>query len=112
MKSSYTTFDLETPTASFWTHHVATSNNTHWKWNATPDFTEIYTFLGNVFDPDTTEHLDKLKEMSCIDRETILLLMRNLSINLSSTEVQEHKCVSPAYDTSITQPLSAVISHA
>jgi len=34
--------------------------------------------------------LKKLKEMDPIDLETVLLLMRNLSINLSSPDFEEH----------------------
>ncbi|GMP50555.1 hypothetical protein CsSME_00017125 [Camellia sinensis var. sinensis] len=49
-----------------------------------PDFAEVYTFIGSVFDPDTKGHMQKLKEMDPINFETVLLLMRNLTINLSS----------------------------
>eukprot|EP00252_Welwitschia_mirabilis_P009352 TRINITY_DN218_c0_g1_i6.p1 TRINITY_DN218_c0_g1~~TRINITY_DN218_c0_g1_i6.p1 ORF type:complete len:268 (-),score=41.33 TRINITY_DN218_c0_g1_i6:296-1099(-) len=54
-----------------------------------PDFAEIYKFIGSTFDPGVTGHLKKLKEMAPIDRETIMLLMRNLSINLSNPNVEE-----------------------
>nr|PNR44016.1 hypothetical protein PHYPA_016399 [Physcomitrium patens] len=57
---------------------------------AAPDFTEVYKFIGSVFDPGVSGHLRKLKEMSPIDRETVLLLMRNLSINLASPDFEEH----------------------
>lgn len=56
-----------------------------------PDFSQVYKFIGSVFDPSTTGHLKKLKEMDPIDLETVLLLMRNLSINLSSPDFEEHK---------------------
>jgi hypothetical protein len=53
---------------------------------ATPDFAEVYTFIGDVFDnPDSDGYLPKLKGMAPIDRETVLLLMQNLSINLACT---------------------------
>ncbi|KAG6502303.1 hypothetical protein ZIOFF_042195 [Zingiber officinale] len=48
-----------------------------------PDFAKVYYFLGSVFDPSSTGHLEKLKEMDPIDVETVLLLMRNLAINLN-----------------------------
>ncbi|XP_031494275.1 protein REVEILLE 6-like isoform X3 [Nymphaea colorata] len=54
-----------------------------------PDFAEVYSFLGSVFDPSTTGHLQKLKAMDPIDVETILLLMGNLIINLSSQEFED-----------------------
>ncbi|CAN1775666.1 Protein REVEILLE 8, partial [Linum perenne] len=49
-----------------------------------PDFAEVYSFIGSVFDPDTKGHVRKLKEMDPINYETVLLLMKNLSMNLSS----------------------------
>ncbi|KAJ0964295.1 hypothetical protein J5N97_029417 [Dioscorea zingiberensis] len=56
-----------------------------------PDFAQVYSFIGSVFDPSTTGHLQKLKEMDPIDVETVLLLMRNLSINLTSPDFEEHR---------------------
>nr|BAD29385.1 myb family transcription factor-like [Oryza sativa Japonica Group] len=35
-----------------------------------PDFAQVYSFLGSVFDPSTSGHLQKLKEMNPIDVET------------------------------------------
>ncbi|RWR87831.1 SANT/Myb domain-containing protein [Cinnamomum micranthum f. kanehirae] len=39
---------------------------------AMPDFAQVYSFIGSVFDPNTTGHLQKLKEMDPIDVETFL----------------------------------------
>lgn len=39
-----------------------------------PDFAEVYGFIGSVFDPDTSGHVDKLKEMDPINFETVSLL--------------------------------------
>ncbi|KAG0454008.1 hypothetical protein HPP92_025312 [Vanilla planifolia] len=55
---------------------------------AMPDFAQVYSFIGSVFDPNTTGHLEKLKEMDPIDIETVLLLMRNISINLTKSDVE------------------------
>lgn len=63
-----------------------------------PDFSQVYKFIGSVFDPSTTDHLKKLKEMDPIDLETVLLLMRNLSINLSSPDFEEQKLFLSVYD--------------
>lgn len=63
-----------------------------------PDFSQVYKFIGSVFDPSTTDHLKKLKEMDPIDLETVLLLMRNLSINLSSPDFEENKLFLSVYD--------------
>ncbi|BBH06043.1 Homeodomain-like superfamily protein [Prunus dulcis] len=53
-----------------------------------PDFSEVYSFIGSVFDPDSKGHAQKLREMDPINFETVLLLMRNLSINLSSPDFE------------------------
>ncbi|KAB1204903.1 Protein REVEILLE 6 [Morella rubra] len=55
-----------------------------------PDFAQVYNFIGSVFDPNATGHLQKLKKMDPIDVETVLLLMRNLSINLTSPDFEDH----------------------
>lgn len=36
-----------------------------------PDFAEVYSFIGSVFDPDTSFHELKLKEMDPINLETV-----------------------------------------
>lgn len=36
-----------------------------------PDFAQVYTFIGSVFDPDVSGHLQKLKKMDPIDVETV-----------------------------------------
>lgn len=56
-----------------------------------PDFGQVYSFLGSIFDPNVTGHLQKLKMMDPIDVETVLLLMRNLSMNLTSPDFEEHR---------------------
>ncbi|XP_075495652.1 protein REVEILLE 6-like isoform X3 [Primulina tabacum] len=56
-----------------------------------PDFAQVYNFIGSIFDPNVTGHLQKLKKMDQIDIETVLLLMRNLSINLSSPDFEDHR---------------------
>ncbi|XP_047324235.1 protein REVEILLE 6-like isoform X2 [Impatiens glandulifera] len=63
-----------------------------------PDFAQVYRFIGSVFDPDATGHLQKLKKMDPIDVETVLLLMRNLSINLTSPSFEEHRKLLSSYE--------------
>lgn len=41
---------------------------------ALPDFAEVYSFIGSVFDPDTKDHAQKLKEMDPINFETVSLI--------------------------------------
>jgi hypothetical protein len=38
---------------------------------AMPDFARVYSFLGSIFDPDTSGHLQRLKAMDPIDVETV-----------------------------------------
>nr|KYP74851.1 Myb-like protein G [Cajanus cajan] len=63
-----------------------------------PDFAEVYNFIGSVFDPKETGHLQKLKGMDPIDVETVLLLMRNLSINLTSPDFEDHRRLLASYE--------------
>ncbi|WOL05736.1 hypothetical protein Cni_G14467 [Canna indica] len=68
-----------------------------------PDFVQVYNFLGSVFDPSTSCHLKKLKEMDPIDVETVLLLMRNLSINLTSPDFEDHIRLLSVYDSDLVE---------
>ncbi|XP_056850411.1 protein REVEILLE 6 isoform X2 [Raphanus sativus] len=63
-----------------------------------PDFGQVYSFIGSVFDPYASNHLRKLKKMDPIDVDTVLLLMRNLSINLSSPDFEDHRRLLSSYD--------------
>ncbi|CAI0403159.1 unnamed protein product [Linum tenue] len=54
---------------------------------------------GSVFDPNAVDHLQKLKKMDPIDVDTTLLLMRNLSINLTSPDFEDHRRLLASYDT-------------
>ncbi|KAK1612498.1 hypothetical protein QYE76_036171 [Lolium multiflorum] len=62
-----------------------------------PDFAQVYNFLGSVFDPDKSGHLQRLKAMDPIDVETVLLLMRNLSMNLTSPDFEAHRNLLSSY---------------
>ncbi|KAG4919148.1 hypothetical protein JHK85_057429 [Glycine max] len=66
--------------------------------NVLPDFAEVYSFIGSVFDPNVTGHVQKLKRMDPIDVETVLLLMRNLSINLASPDFEDHRRLLASYE--------------
>ncbi|KAG8381252.1 hypothetical protein BUALT_Bualt06G0103200 [Buddleja alternifolia] len=63
-----------------------------------PDFAQVYGFIGSVFDPNVTGHLQNLKKMEPIDIETVLLLMRNLSINLASPDFEDHRRLLSSYE--------------
>ncbi|KAA3462227.1 protein REVEILLE 5 [Gossypium australe] len=60
------------------------------KSRAMPDFAEVYSFIGSVFDPSASGHLQKLKQLDPINFEMALLLMRNLCVNLTSPEFEDH----------------------
>ncbi|XP_020678873.1 protein REVEILLE 8-like isoform X3 [Dendrobium catenatum] len=62
------------------------------------DFARVYSFIGNIFDPSKRGHLQKLMEMDPIDVETVLLLMRNLSINLTNPDFEDHRRLLSLYD--------------
>ncbi|KAK7378606.1 hypothetical protein VNO80_04052 [Phaseolus coccineus] len=63
-----------------------------------PDFAEVYSFIGSIFDPDTKGHVQKLKEMDPINFETVLLLMKNLTLNLSSPDFVPVRNAISSYD--------------
>ncbi|XP_073290253.1 protein REVEILLE 8-like isoform X2 [Primulina huaijiensis] len=63
-----------------------------------PDFFEVYSFIGSIFDPAGKDHVKKLKEMDPINFETVLLLARNLTINLSSPDFEPIKRALSSYD--------------
>ncbi|EEF49049.1 protein REVEILLE 6 [Ricinus communis] len=63
-----------------------------------PDFVQVYSFIGSVFDPNATGHLQRLKKMDPIDVETVLLLMRNLSVNLTSSDFEDHRKLLSSYE--------------
>ncbi|KAH1204734.1 Protein REVEILLE 5 [Glycine max] len=62
-----------------------------------PDFAQVYSFIGSVFDPNSTNHLQKLQQMDPINVETVLLLMTNLSVNLMSPEFEDHALLDRSY---------------
>ncbi|XP_078437879.1 protein REVEILLE 6-like isoform X2 [Wolffia australiana] len=68
-----------------------------------PDFVQVYRFIGSVFDPNKSGHLQKLKEMDPIDAETVMLLMKNLSVNLTSPDFEDHRRLLSSYDVGIDE---------
>ncbi|KAJ4849212.1 Mediator of RNA polymerase II transcription subunit 4 [Turnera subulata] len=68
----------------------------------------VYQTLPNVFDPETQGHVHKLKEMDPINFETVLLLMRNLTVNLSSPDFEpimlQHQIVQSPARLGLTNP--------
>jgi SHAQKYF class myb-like DNA-binding protein len=63
-----------------------------------PDFSQVYGFIGSVFDPNASDQLRNLKKMDPIDVETILLLMKNLSVNLTSPDFEDHRKLLSSYE--------------
>ncbi|KAK8998338.1 hypothetical protein V6N11_083729 [Hibiscus sabdariffa] len=79
-------------TSRTWSFGETIDRGDHWKQSRVlPDFAQVYSFIGSVFDPGASGHLQKLKQMHPINLETVLLLMRNLSVNLTSPEFEDHR---------------------
>uniref|UniRef100_D6MKM5 Transcription factor n=1 Tax=Lycoris longituba TaxID=272140 RepID=D6MKM5_9ASPA len=57
-----------------------------------PNFAEVYNLIATIIDPEITNsfgiYMQKLKEMDPITAKTVLVLMKNLTINLSSPDFQ------------------------
>nr|XP_029116176.1 protein REVEILLE 6 [Elaeis guineensis] len=87
----------ESPSVTWQTCETTDQENHVPSLRVMPDFTQVYSFLGSVFEPNTSGHLLKLKEMDPIDVETVLLLMKNLSINLISPEFEPHRRLLSSY---------------
>lgn len=73
---------------------------------ATPDFAQVYSFIGSVFDPNATNHLQTLKQMDPINVETVLLLMRNLCTNLRSPEFENDRRLLSSYNAHLEKAKS------
>ncbi|KAL3652690.1 hypothetical protein CASFOL_002371 [Castilleja foliolosa] len=54
-----------------------------------PDFAEVYGFIGSVFDPDSKDHVHKLKEMDPINFETVT--PRNFICEAKITQIHEDR---------------------
>jgi hypothetical protein len=72
---------------------------------ATPEFSKVYAFIGSLFDPTTTGHIEELQKMSPLNQQIVRALMHNLAINLSS-----HQYESTQNSEESTAPLSSSFS--
>jgi len=80
-----------------------------------PNFSKIYSFLGSLFDPNATNHMEAFHELSPIDKETVHLLMHNLTINIANQQFREqHNFLLEQYRALIgksqTEPTDRVVS--
>ena len=72
---------------SYWNQLLVEAGSTWRKFTGLPDFAEVYSFIGSVFDPGTTGHVQKLKEMDPIDFETVSLIeLINIIIQLDDVQ--------------------------
>ncbi|XP_047956308.1 protein REVEILLE 6-like isoform X3 [Salvia hispanica] len=71
-----------------------------------PDFAQVYGFIGSVFDPTATDHLRRLRKMEPINVETVLMLMKNLCVNLATPEFEDHRKLLSSYKVA-TENVSA-----
>ncbi|KAF8658687.1 hypothetical protein HU200_059162 [Digitaria exilis] len=88
---------IESPSGTWPTSEAVDQENVVPLVRAMPDFARVYSFLGSIFDPDTSGHLQRLKAMDPIDMETVLMLMGNLSANLTSPAFEEHRKLLSSY---------------
>src|SRR4051794_18375820 len=75
-----------------------------------PNFQKIYSFLGSLFDPSTTGHVDQLRGMDDMDRQVVQLLMQNLASNLGkhhsiANEFQVHSDSTASKDMYDSMPV-------
>lgn len=50
-----------------------------------PDFSQVYNFIGSVFDPDARDHMQKLKKMDPLDVQTVcvsVIIWMKLLVNI------------------------------
>nr|GMD31591.1 protein REVEILLE 3 isoform X1 [Ipomoea batatas]GMD33241.1 protein REVEILLE 3 isoform X1 [Ipomoea batatas] len=66
---------------------------------AVPDFAQVYKFIGSIFDPNSSDHLQRLNQMDPINVETALILMKNLCANLVSPEFEGFRRLLSSYGT-------------
>jgi len=59
--------------------------------SSAPEFSNVYAFLGSLFDPSSSGHVEALNKMAPADREVVQVLMRNLIVNLSSRAEQQEQ---------------------
>eukprot|EP01101_Sappina_pedata_P000172 TRINITY_DN10177_c0_g1_i1.p1 TRINITY_DN10177_c0_g1~~TRINITY_DN10177_c0_g1_i1.p1 ORF type:complete len:501 (+),score=113.16 TRINITY_DN10177_c0_g1_i1:40-1542(+) len=69
--------------------NLSTSSPSSGSSSQTPNFPKIYSFLGSLFDPSTSNHMEALESMSPQDKETVQLLMQNLANNLSNKSLRD-----------------------
>lgn len=75
-----------------------------------PDFSEVYGFIGSIFDQCRSDQLETLNDMKPIDAETVLLLMRNLSMNLTNPDFEDHRMLIASYgvDAEDVSPMDTI----
>jgi len=63
-----------------------------------PNYGKIYTFLGSLFDPTVANNMDGFNELSSNDKETIQMLLQNLTNNVSNRAfIEQHADVVQKY---------------
>nr|ABV02070.1 transcription factor 1R-MYB1 [Chimonanthus praecox] len=96
--NNYSCSSTESPPRTLPTCQMTDQGNHGPSLRVMPDFGQVYNFIGSVFDPNSSGHLQKLKEMDPINVEAVVLLMRNLSVNLSSPDFENHRRLLSTYD--------------
>ncbi|KAL2478734.1 protein REVEILLE 6-like [Forsythia ovata] len=56
------------------------------------DFAQVYSFIGSFFDPNASDHhFQRLKQMDPVNVDTVLMLIKNPTVNLRSPEFENHR---------------------
>ncbi|KAJ3686727.1 hypothetical protein LUZ61_015891 [Rhynchospora tenuis] len=67
-------------------------SNPHTSVPAMPNLCQVYSFIGNMFDPETTRpieiFIEKLKQVDPVTKKALLMMIRNLTIQLSGPNFQ------------------------
>eukprot|EP00026_Physarum_polycephalum_P010788 Phypoly_transcript_10968.p1 GENE.Phypoly_transcript_10968~~Phypoly_transcript_10968.p1 ORF type:complete len:327 (+),score=63.88 Phypoly_transcript_10968:45-983(+) len=70
-----------------------------------PNFSKIYAFLGSLFDPSNSHYTEAVNDMNTIDRETVQLLMHNLTVNLNNQVFRDqHGALLDQYRSLLNKP--------
>lgn len=83
---------------------TASAVSGHQTRQASPDFAAVYAFLASLFDAKFVCHIEMLRDLVPVDRQTVLFLMRNLNLNLSSQRMWEEEV------NRLSQGLPSIIS--
>jgi len=60
-----------------------------------PNFQSIYSFLGSLFDPSTSDQMEDIQNMGNVDKQVVQVLMQNLASNLGKHHMSSELDLDP-----------------